>query len=380
MSDPLDRELRDAIEPLMGDPAATWARVMGSLPAPRLRPLWPLVATATAAGLALGWVAALLTREPQPKGLPTDQIAVVKQEPARVVARMGKTWVESDRGPRALMVGDTMAVEAILGTSDESRLFMTLANDVELRLNADSRLAIDTDRSVTLAAGQLFVGQRGEGKSFVVVTGDLDVHCDRADFEVTTTKTGTEVVALEGHVRVATLGGDERALGSLQRVELRNGELGEVQSAGSRWGYVAWQIDALAACADRREEAFGYAYELVRALGDPAAEAAAERSLRTIGALGAGALGMFASGFPDAPTELRRRCWTILADVADARSLPYLLTAITSEDAEVRVAAVRAIERVTAMPSGHDEKFWRDAPYAQRFDVVDAWRRRLRDF
>ena len=381
MSRDFDNELRAAIEPLRGDPVDAWADVLGHLPPAPRRPLVPLVAGAIAAGLAIGWVAAFLTRGPAATGQPprNDQL-VAQSQPVRVVGRVGKAFLETETGAHELQMGDGLAFAEILGTGDESRLLLALPGAIELRLNSGTRLMLESQRTATLVKGQLFIGKRSTDGGYVLVTNDVDVRIDKADVQITVRSDGTEVVALDGPVHVATMAGDEAALETLQMVRVSGGSLGAIESAGPRWKHVAWQVETLAACSDRLDEAYGYAYELVRALDDPTTEAEAEHALRSASALGAGALGMFAITVTDTSPELRKRCWILLSDVADSRSLKYLLNAIANEDVDVRIGAAHAIERITAIPSGEDDAFWRGASYADRFDVVDSWRKRLRDF
>ncbi|MCC6783861.1 MAG: hypothetical protein IT457_13545 [Planctomycetes bacterium] len=378
--DELDRELRDALEPLRGDPVDDWARVLDALPTARPRPLLPLLVGAVAAGLAVGWVAALLTRpEPTepPKEVAQTEPASVVELPVRVVARAGEAFVETASGARKLGPGEGLRFEEIVATGGDGLLFLSLPGEVELRLNGGTRVTLDGPRAATLARGQVFLGKRGGEGTFILATPEGELRTERGDASVVAGERGTELVALEGRARFVNFAGEEVSLGARERVAVQDGLAGDKAMAGSRWKYVGWQVHELAASYDRREEAFDYAYELVRALEDPTIAADAERELRHAGALGAMALGMAAVEIRDQP-KLVRRCWLLLADVADSMSLGYLHRGILAEDAEVRIASVHAIERITAIPSGRDESFWREASEAERFDVVQVWRKKLR--
>ncbi len=380
MSDRFDDELRDAIAPLRGDPSEVWARVLEQMPVPRSRRVLPLVAGAVAAGLAIGWVAALLTRAaPAATVEPVPVQNVALAQPVRVLGRNGETMIQTETGVRKLGVGDAFGFQEIVATGNDGQLYLGLPGDIELRLNVGTRVTLEGEHSATLARGQLFVAKRGGNETYVVMTQDGEVHTERGDLSIVVAAKGSEIVALDGKVRFASLAGEERLLGPRERVEIRDGALGQKVAAGPRWRYVAWQVDALSGCVDRREEAFGYAYELIRALDDPTTAVEAERALRSANSLGAMAAGMAAIDLPDDQAQLRRRCWLLLSDMADSTSLPYLHRGILNQDPDVRSASVRAIERITAVPSEHDERFWREAAEAERFDAVQRWRKRLRD-
>ncbi len=379
-AEPREDDLRDALAPLRGDPVDDWARVLAALPSPRPRPLLPLLATAVAAGLAIGWVAALLTRP----AAPTRQEPVVRKEPdagadlpVRVVARAGDTFVETSSGARKLGIGDALSFEEIVATGSDGLLFLALPGEIELRLNGGTRVTLEGPTAATLGKGQLFLGKRSADGTYVLVTQDGELRIERGDAVVSSGVGGTQIAALDGRMLFATFAGEDRALGARDRLAIKDGVSVAEPATASRWKYVEWQVHELWASYERREEAFGYAYELIRGLEDPSTAAEVERELRHIGALGAMALGMAATELPDQPV-LVRRCWSVLADIADSMSLPYLHRGILHSDAEVRVACVRAIERITAIRSGKDEEFWRDASEADRFDVVQAWRKKLR--
>lgn len=378
--DDFDGAIRDALHGLLGDPADTWCGVMSRLPEPRRKPLWPLVASAVAMGLATGWViAALRCPKAEPATPPPPQI-VSQTLPVRVLAREGKASLESATGPVALAVGQSIDFEQIITTEVDSRLFLALGDQVEARLDAATRLILDGPRGATLARGRVFVRRSGNGGQFAIVTNEADIQLEAAELQVTSIDSETTVIAFEGRARIATVTGDERTLSARQRLAIKDGLLGEAENSGPNWEHLQWQFGLLGSSPEHREEAYARAYELVRSLEDPNLARGAELALRAAGSVGAGACGMFAMNFPDASADVRKRAWLLLTDIGDVWSLPFLLNAITNDDADVRVRAADAIERITSIPSGRPTEFWRDAPYAERFEVVRAWRVKLRDF
>ncbi|MGE0144194.1 MAG: FecR family protein [Planctomycetota bacterium] len=380
--DALDGAIRSALNGLLGDPADTWCGVMSRLPEPKRKPLWPLVASAVAMGLAAGWVIAALrcpTAQPATPPTPPPQSQPLAL-PVRVLAREGKASIESTTGPVALSVGQSLGFEQIVVTDVDSRLFLALGDQVEARLDAATRLILDGPRSATLARGRVFVRRSGGGGQFAIVTNEADIQLEEAEIQVTSIDGATTVVAFEGRAKIATVTGAEQPIAARQRLSIQDGMLGEVENSGPNWEHLQWQFGLLGSSPEHREEAYARAYELVRSLEDPNLARGAELALRAAGTVGAGACGMFAMNFPDASADVRKRAWLLLTDIGDVWSLPFLLNAITDADAEVRARAAAAIERITSIPSGQPPEFWREAPYSERFEVVRAWRIKLRNF
>lgn len=389
MSDGRESELRDAdlraaFAPLAGDAEAMRARVLAALPqqaarrptpAPRPR-AWPWVAAGAAAGLLVGW---LIGRMPGAAGPvePDAPVQVAAAETARVVGKAGELFVEGDDGVTALAVGDRVALDRFVGTNDEGRAFLVLPGELEIRLNKSTRVALVGSRSLELAGGQLCLKVPPESRPVHLATLDGAVTAAPGMVQVTAKPGRTEVVTLEGKARFEDHGGDEHAVVAGQVLAIVDGVASEPRPMVLAWDHVAWQVDLLAGGPERREEAYAWAWTLIEALGDPERSARAEHALRTAGGLGAAALGMAANELPDARAELRRHCWLLLAQIADGRSVRYLLGGPMSDDPEIRFATVHAIERITGIPSGGSFEFWRDAPYAVRFDTLRKWRERV---
>src|SRR5690606_5573448 len=155
---------------------------------------------------------------------------------------------------------------------------------------------------------------------------------------------------------------------------------GTVEPVALAFDHVAWQIDMLGCGSERRDEAYRWTWGLIDALEEPALAERAERALRSSGTVGEHVVGAATWELPPARTALRRRCWLLLADVATASSTAYLLGGPRSDDGDVRAATAAAIERATGVASGRDAGFWRDAPHAERFDVLRRWEVELAPF
>lgn len=380
MSEIRDPDLRDALRPLAGEPLDDWLRIRAALPeeeGPR-RPIWPWAAAAAAAGILLGvaasrlWTGPAPAREPVAGGAPT--------ETARLVGAAGKVFVETDAGVQPLVVGDRTVLDRFVETGPESIAFFVLPGKVELRLDQGSRVALLGRRSLEFAGGRVFLQVPESSGAVHVATLEGEVVANRGAVQVSAYDDRTVVVALDGDAQFETFGGETAELDGNRMVACVQGELEKVAPVELAWDHVAWQVEMLAGCVDRREEAYLWTLTLVDALDRPEVSAHAERELRSAGPIGAVALGMGIYDMLQGRPALQKRCWLLLADVGGAESLPYLLGGPSEDDPDVRVATVRTIERITAIPSGQDATFWREAPPARRFDVLTDWRERLREF
>ncbi len=399
-----DAELRRALAPLAGDPVADMERVMAALPVPMapsrggpLSRLAPWIGLATAAGLVVGFLAARLMAPAIPESVPphpTGDPQIVAQAspdaPARLVVRRGKVFVETDDGPKALDVGDRVAVDEFFvaekreeswGPMWANTALLSFPDKVEVRILGGTKMAVGGPRSLTLVRGEVCVVVPETAGPFRVVTNDGDVSGRGSTFQVASGGDGdVVVVAFEGAARFEDLTGASYEVPGRRVLRVVDGMVEEPEAIDLVWSYAAWQAQMLYLCSERREEALSRAMELVEGLADPKLAATCERALRGAGMLGEEALMVGLVELAPQRESLRRRAALLLSDVGSLMSIRYHLGMLTEEDPDLRVAGFRAFERTTGIDTGLEPGFWREAPPAERFGQVQRLREMARQY
>lgn len=97
------------------------------------------------------------------------------------------------------------------------------------------------------------------------------------------------------------------------------------------------------------------------------------RTTLTVGGLGALVVGCASPprGFDSPDPSARMEAITAAAVSRDQRSIPGLIASLDSDDPAVRLAAIRALERVTGRTLGYDHA----APPWRRAAMVHEWER-----
>ena len=396
-----ERDLRDALEPLGGEPLDDRDAVLAALAREdgagadggpdgadmdSGRPAWLRVAAAAAAALVVGVAAGFLvgrgdttTAEPVAGPMPGTDSDAPRAAVARVAIRRGALTLETDDGPRPLGPGDELPADHFVKTGERGLAFLELPNGTELRLDAATRLSIDPAGLVSLVAGRAWIGGESESTARVVDTVEGTIRGTGATFQVAITEAGIRAVGLDGTARLDLLTA-ERPLPARAVVEVDEGILREQPPLAAIWNAIDWQIEALANCSDRTEEAYDYAIELVDLLDapDPALRADADLALRRAGPIGEWVLGVAVAERPDLDDAHRARVLDLWFDVATLQSAPFLLGTIRTDAPELRVRSAATLERVTGLPTGGDAAFWRDAPPAERYEVLRRYEQELR--
>lgn len=416
----LDRDLRDALQPLAGDPVADAMAVLAKLPplppaspdgpvpplAPRSRerrprapagegaprPFWWWLVGAAALGLAcgialtivLGGGAAPTPSGPAKEDVPTPVAPDVKKPQPMpdeqldlMLMAFGDLSVdEPGKGRQALKAGPYTVLPGTLFETGESLAGIYIyQNDLRVRLDRATAAIVEPEL-VTLVRGRMWWSNHARPAAIAVRTDFGDVQADAASVVLERREGSLWVACLEGELAVVPGAGSKLRLDAGQQVELRRaGPVTEVQEIPFAGSVTSWMTRMILLQQDDTELRYRIA-EMRDAFLAGTHRDAAELELRRLGSVIVPA--MFALCDPlGADPELRRRTMALLADVADYSSVDKLLTLLEDGDAETRVQMFRALRRITGEAVG-DETMWREGTPEVRGAAVRDWRARIR--
>ena len=416
----LDRDLRDALQPLAGDPVADAMAVLAKLPplppaspdgpvppqVPRLRerrpraptgegaprPFWWWLVSAAALGLAcgialtiaLGGNAAPTPSGPAKEDVPTPVAPDVKKPQPMpdeqldlMLMAFGDLSVdEPGKGRQALKAGPYTVLPGTLFETGESLAGIYIyQNDLRVRLDRATAAIVEPEL-VTLVRGRMWWSNLARPAAIAVRTDFGDVQADAASVVLERREGSLWVACLEGELAVVPGAGSKLRLDAGQQVELRRaGPVTEVQEIPFAGSVTSWMTRMILLQQDDTELRYRIA-EMRDAFLAGTHRDAAEQELRRLGSVIVPA--MFALCDPlGADPELRRRTMALLADVSDYSSVDKLLTLLEDGDAETRVQMFRALRRITGEAVG-DEVMWREGTPEVRGAAVRDWRARFR--
>jgi hypothetical protein len=387
-----DDDLRRALAPLAGDPAADAARVLRALarepipetppPAPRL-PWWvPFgFGAAAAAGLLAGLLLARRTTpEPVPPIQPPDQppVEVVKdpksQLGARLLVAMGPSFYLRGQEKQKLEVGGLVPVGYTIATDAYSKAAFHLPCGSILYVNRDTRLSLSAPRELSLQRGQLFLeATRAEkGVSVHSELGHVVIGSRSADVRVETE--AMYVVSLSDDVLVFSRDGLQRKPGSMRMVEVRDGLIRDPKWVSP--GTYEWTFEMFAATMP--DEGVTYLVnELVASLqrfDDPDLMLA---EIKSFGARALPHLRRHLDELKGKEEKVRGSIAGAIAEVADPQDLRSLLDLLADENPEVRVRIFQAVNRLTYIDLKTAPQFWREAPEDERQTAIERLRKEL---
>ena len=412
----LDRDLRDALQPLAGDPIADAMRVLAALPpagplppdpAPPRAPMpWWLLLAGVVFGVVLGlagasWFAGapVATSPPPPPAQPEQPVQ--RSDPAMAqpkpdaprkprenerpsewadqlqIMAFGEVSIDEPGVGRQLLApgGYMAAVGTLFDTGPSMAGVYTYANDVRVRLDRATLALVQPDL-VTLQRGRLWLSNATRPAALVVRADRVDVDVTAAVLMLEVRNSGLWACCLEGDALMRPLGGTAFRLQAQQQVEIdRRTGRGEVQKVAFAGTLTSWMTRMILQQTDDTE-LYGRIAQMVDAYLEGSYRDAAAIELRRLGARTAGRLYAALDGMVSKP-ELRLQTASLLADVAEYDQRDWLLALLELDDAEVRVVAFRALVRVTGA-GVEDEAFWRDGDAGARGAAVAAWRERLR--
>ena len=366
-----DRELREALEPLAGDPDALRDRVLEALPNARPRPLFPMWLAAGFVGVSLGLLCgrALWHKDGQPvvsdAGIQPVAAAALRTVIGEVARRNREGSREGLEVSAALWTGDRIE------TQPESFATITLPDGTELRLNAASVFELTSESTLNLENGQLWA-QFAPGTRWRIHHEQGTVETEGGAIDVRAEGRSLHATALGGEVRLVSRDGVARLLKPGQACSIHNGIVRKREYLRWPMHVVAWQLPLLSGTP--RDELLTMAREMVELLEHPDAASMAEMTLRTFG--DSSVIPLLEVLDPAKTViyrKVRVRAAYLLRDTAVYANCDKLFELLVDPDPRIRTAMHAAIVRVTGIEHGNEE-FWANATEEELLAEVEAWR------
>lgn len=383
-------DLRDALDPLAGDPVDDAARVLKGLPQPGVPPVaWWLLGVGLAAGLLFGlWMADdSIAKKPAPVGEETEDEKNRKEKDILPFGEMenihfyglGKVWVHEPGKANVELDGTYEEIE--YGTSfdtsgSSSQAGLLLAEEIQLRLDKGTKVTVVQPRNFELEVGQIYVFCGYEVDTMIVV---------KTPIALVDVVGGSSMVEFrDGRVQVVCLYGEAeiRSAKGGADIKLEEGKIGWISQSGEGGGpekatflprRSGWMSKLLILQQDPRELSEHIAV-LVDAYYGTRHHAEAKRELRR---LDAWSIYLMVKKYRENESEnsqtFNRMTAEFICDLAASTTLDPVFKLMSSPDPEVRVIAyLRAVELTD---EGYDigTKFIRTASERERYTAIKAF-------
>jgi hypothetical protein len=403
----LDRDLRDALRPLAGDPVADAARVLAALPPQHPWLPWTLLGLGLALGAGsyavlsrLGAPAAISASEdPKPSDAPKPKDGPKEAAPAEPVARsndrspgMGMEREdpsmllvmafgeldldEPGEGKQHLAAGEhRVRVDSSFATKDALAGIYAFANDAALRLDRQT-IARCAPEEVQLEEGMVWVASGIRGGTIRIELGDAKAVLHAGKVLCSRAPTGASVLALAGKVEVLTPTRGTLTIGAHERVAIDVGGPHPVEKVAFVGSVTSWMTPMIEMSSDP-EEIVERIDEMVDAFeqGDHQEEAA--RELMKLGPRCTPALVKAVEKALPRDRALAIETAKLLGRLVDYRRSVYALPLLRLDDAELRVVVFDAVCRATDTDSATDAEFWRNASPQNREGAIQRWTKQL---
>jgi hypothetical protein len=420
----LDRDLRDALRPLAGDPVADAARVLAALPStgppagPPAGPATPphpwLPWTLLGLGLALGAGAyAVLSRlgapaaisasegpkpaegpkpseaspagpitnndRPSGPGVPGVPDPAMARENASMLLVMAFGEIDLDEpveGKQHLAPGEVrVRIDSSFATKDGLAGIYAYASDTALRLDQQTIARCAPDE-VLLEEGRVWVASGLRGGAVRIDLGDAKAVLHSGKVMCSRAPAGSSILALAGKVDVVTPQRGTLTLGAHERlaVDVRGPQ--PVEKVAFLGGVTSWMTPMIEMSSDP-EELADRIDEMLDAFdqGDHREEAA--RELLKLGPRCTPVLAKAVEKALPRDRALALETARLLGRLVDYRRSVFALALLRLEDAELRVVVFDAISRATDTDSATDAEFWRKASAQNRETAIQRWTKQL---
>lgn len=407
----LDRDLREALEQLAGDPIADAQLVLESLPPPGPAPeppgrgLPPLGWWMLGAGLLLGFGAGALmapggTAALPPAGLTPPKVESPKQDKPDDNKPKPDDNKQPDKPPPgwpmesegiAMMAFAPMAIdepgaghqeiEARPYRVADGTTFITrngpaglyiVQNDVRVRLDVMTRARVQASE-VQLEQGRAWIDS-GTRLTEIKITTDLVAsRLESGSATFTREANGVAVIAVTGTVSMRTPQGEAARLDPRQQawVDAERGisSITQVPFLGTATSWMTRMILQEQDDTELRTRV----KEMVAAYEDGAHRQAAEREIRKLGSHCVPLLAYGIGRQLGHGDDYARQAAHLVAQTVDFLRAGYVLPLLYNDDGEVRVSAFDGLRRAVGQDLGQTEESWRQATPGQRTAGAEAW-------
>ncbi|MCR9246551.1 MAG: hypothetical protein NXI31_16075 [bacterium] len=427
----LDRDLRDALRPLRGDPVedarAVLAELDDGLPPATVEPPKGLrglpIAAALLGVLALGIVVGLasgsafdgeqqnVVDEPEKGGDPneTDENPDDKNsddgnpedredDPSKPDEKKKKPWPPPPPSSSSLLLmafGEMTVNEpklqrealkpgswyvksgTLFETGNSLAGIFVQGTGSAVRLAQQTVAAVEMDR-IDVREGIVWMSTLGEPVSVRIEAELATVLSEKAEVMVERQNNGVVVISFGGDVTVRASAGESRRLGELSRCEIDStGVIRGVEPVEFPPAVTGWMVPMVINQTDDRELRHNVEW-LVEAYVEGTNREAAVRELRRYGGHTVGKL-FYALDVVGSDTALLHRTARLIGASAEYSHKDWLFALLERGDEESRAIAFRALVRVGGEENQvEDEGFWRAANTTDRELQLRQWRTRLR--
>lgn len=402
----LDRDLREALAPLAGDPASDAARVMAALPPPvvsppqkpiRRRPVdaanggrpWlvfvGIAAVALAVGVAVGaWWSSSAAPVDKPKEEPPREQPKTEDKPppmseSEMMMLMAFGALDVDEpgvGAQELQAGGyALALGSHLQTGEGPAGLYVYANDARVRLDRDTKAMVAAD-VLELEGGRAWFSTVTRPTPFSLRSGKVVVEGLGVELQVERRGDDLQILCLQGQAQVLAPPAPKVAIVAMQTTRVgADGVIAPPTSVGFAGEQTAWMVPMIRQQQDERE-LVDRIEVMVKAFAQATYRAQAAIELRRIGSRAVPQLfkAMLQRGVP---ADEQRQAAALIADLAEYSQTPWLFALLENDAGEVRAEGFRALARVGTVVMD-DEEFWRSAPQEERERSLARWRARLR--
>jgi hypothetical protein len=329
---------------------------------------WAVLLVAAAAGFLL----AVLIFQPSLRRGPSPS----RTRPlARLALATGPTEVRAPRAVSWLTCPPQGEIDAgaTVRTTDGARCELEASDGAQLRLDEGTVVELPTPGCVKLAQGELFSAvpfgcpsQKIEMPEAVIETshGKLDVSCSPGKASLT---------VIEGQANLECKSG-VRQVAAGQYVRLTDGQIEESTAVADPLQATAWINELLVLKGPDNPELAERLNDILAQVGQAKLSYLYEDEIRRLGSRAALPLLRFIES-PRSRTNLTARVSAarLAADLADSSVVGDLIALLADDDANVRVYAAQALQRLTGTNQGRPADEWQEDAAACQ-PTLDAWR------
>jgi ferric-dicitrate binding protein FerR (iron transport regulator) len=369
-----DAELLRAFAPLRASSAQVASRVIAALDPvqslPARRTLWPLVLTAAAAGYLL----AIFTW-PGKEQAARPEVATAPPAVARLAVATGPVEFLP---PKQLNwytcpTATELAPGAAVRTDAGARCEVSTSDGSQVRLNGDSQAHFAGTRQVSLERGELWSQVAESSAPFKLSAPDAKVMSQEGSINLSCQPGQTVVTVVQGSARVES-GRQSATLQAGQSAQVVAGQLSPLERRGDPLLATAWINELLAAKGPDDPEFAARINDILAQLGQAKLSHLYEEEIRRLGDSGVLPIVRFIESPRSAGNaSLRARAASIVADVAQPRSIPLLIELLADDNPRVRSQAARGLSRLTARDFGRSPSEWETESWASCATTYQAW-------
>jgi transmembrane sensor len=265
-----------------------------------------------------------------------------------------------------------LAPGAALRTDSGARCEVSTSDGSQVRLNGDTEAQFHGTRQVALERGQLWSQVAGNEAPFCVTAPDAKVLAEKGRINLSCQPGQTVVTVVEGSARVES-GDHSTRLVAGQSAQIIEGRLSEVQR-GDPLLVTAWINELLASKGPDDPEFTARMNDILAQLGQAKMSYLYEEEIRRLGDNCVLPIVRFLESSRSQGNEPRRvRAASIVADVAQPRSIGLLIELLSDDNPQVRGHAARGLQRLTARDFGRPAAQWESDSWASCAPTYQAW-------